>query len=51
MAKKANEKKAINKVKYNRLINQKKNKKKNKDADRKVRLKEIMELSKAKKEG
>jgi len=50
MSKKANEKKAINKVKYNRLIDQKKNKKKNKDTDRKARLKEIMKLAKAKKE-
>lgn len=50
MSKKANEKKAINKVKYNRLIDQKKNKKKNKEAERKARLKEILELSKSKKE-
>ena len=49
MAKKGHEKNTDNKVKHNKLIAQKKNKKTKKDADRKTRLKEIIELAKARK--
>lgn len=50
MAKKGREKNTDNKAKHSKLIAQKKNKIKSKEADRKVRLKAILELAKAKKE-
>ncbi len=50
MAKKGREKNTNNKAKHSKLIAQKKNKAKSKDADRKARLKAIVELAKAKKE-
>ena len=50
MAKKGNEKNIRNRDKHNKLIAQKLNKKKSKEAIRKARLKELMELAKVKKE-
>ena len=50
MAKKGREKNTANKAKHSKLIAQKKNKIKSKEAERKARLKEIVELAKAKKE-
>lgn len=49
MAKKGHEKSINNRDKHNKLIAQKLNKKKSKEANRKARLKEIIELAKAKK--
>lgn len=49
MAKKGHEKSINNRDKHNKLIAQKLNKKKSKEANRKARLKEIVELAKAKK--
>ena len=46
MAKKGIEKNTGNKAKHSKLIAQKKNKIKSKDAQRKARLKEIVELAK-----
>lgn len=50
MAKKGREKNTANKAKHSKLIAQKKNRTKSKDAERKARLKAIVELAKAKKE-
>ncbi|WP_179004103.1 hypothetical protein [Winogradskyella forsetii] len=50
MAKKGKEKNTNNKAKHSKLIAQKKNKIKSKDAERKARLKAIVELANAKKE-
>jgi len=50
MPKKGREKNTINKAKHSKLIAQKKNKTKTKEAERKARLKAIVELAKAKKE-
>ncbi|MFC0604371.1 hypothetical protein [Winogradskyella pulchriflava] len=50
MAKKGREKNTANKAKHSKLIAQKKNKIKTKDAERKARLKAIVELAKIKKE-
>ncbi len=50
MAKKGREKNTSNKAKHSKLIAQKKNKVKTKAADRKARLKSVIELSKAKNE-
>jgi len=50
MAKKGREKNTANKAKHSKLIAQKKNKIKSKEAERKARLKAIVELSKNKKE-
>lgn len=49
MAKKGREKNTTNKAKHSKLIAQKKNKIKAKDAERKAKLKAIVELAKAKK--
>lgn len=49
MAKKGHEKNITNRDKHNKLIAQKLNKKKSKEANRKARLKEIIELANAKK--
>lgn len=49
MAKKGYEKNTDNKAKHNKLIAQKLNKKKSKDANRKARLKEIVALANVKK--
>ena len=49
MAKKGQEKNTSNKAKHSKLIAQKKNKIKSKNAQRKNRLRAIIELSKAKK--
>lgn len=49
MAKKGREKNTANKAKHSKLIAQKKNKIKSKDAQRKARLKAIVELAKEKK--
>lgn len=49
MAKKGHEKNTNNKDKHNDLIAKKLNKKKSKEINRKARLKEIIELAKAKK--
>lgn len=46
MAKKGREKNTANKAKHSKLIAQKKNKIKSKDAERKARLKAIMDKSK-----
>ena len=46
MAKKGREKNTANKAKHSKLIAQKKNKVKTKDAERKARLKAIIEKSK-----
>lgn len=48
MAKKGREKNTANKAKHSKLIAQKKNKIKVKEAERKARLKAIVELAKAK---
>lgn len=48
MAKKGHEKNINNRDKHNKLIAQKLNKKKSKEANRKARLKDIVELAKAK---
>ena len=48
MAKKGHEKNINNRDKHNKLIAQKLNKKKSKEANRKARLKEILKLAKAK---
>jgi len=50
MAKKGREKNTNNKAKHSKLIAQKKNKTKSKDAERKAKLKAIVELAKAKKQ-
>ena len=50
MAKKGREKNTNNKAKHSKLIAQKKNKTKTKDAERKAKLKAIVELAKAKKQ-
>ena len=50
MAKKGREKNTANKAKHSKLIAQKKNKLKSKDADRKARLRAIVELAKEKKD-
>ncbi len=50
MAKKGREKNTTNKAKHSKLIAQKKNKTKTKEAERKARLKAIVDLAKAKKE-
>lgn len=50
MAKKGREKNTTNKAKHSKLIAQKKNKTKTKDAERKARLRAINDLSKVKKE-
>jgi hypothetical protein len=50
MAKKGREKNTSNKAKHSKLIAQKKNKLKTKAAERKSRLKAIVELAKAKKD-
>ena len=50
MPKKGREKNTANKAKHSKLIAQKKNKIKSKDAERKARLKAIVELAKTKKE-
>jgi len=50
MAKKGREKNTTNKAKHSKLIAQKKNKIKTKDAERKARLRAINHLSKVKKE-
>lgn len=50
MAKTGREKNTVSKAKHSRLIAQKKNKAKSKDAERKARLKAIVELAKAKKQ-
>ena len=47
MAKKGREKNTANKAKHSKLITQKKNKIKSKDAERKARLKAIIEKSKS----
>lgn len=49
MAKKGQEKNTANKAKHSKLIAQKKNKIKSKDAERKARLKAIIQLAKAEK--
>ncbi len=49
MAKKGREKNTANKAKHSKLIAQKKNKTKTKEAERKARLKAIVEFGKAKK--
>ncbi len=49
MAKKGHEKNTNNRDKHNDLIAKKLNKKKSKEINRKARLKEIVELAKAKK--
>ncbi|WP_296314017.1 hypothetical protein [Winogradskyella sp. UBA3174] len=49
MAKKGREKNIDNKAKHSKLIAQKKSKAKTKYTDRKARLKEIVDLAKAKK--
>ncbi|WP_299126147.1 hypothetical protein [uncultured Winogradskyella sp.] len=49
MAKKGREKNTANKAKHSKLIAQKKNKIKSKEAERKARLKAIVELAKTKK--
>lgn len=49
MAKKGREKNTANKAKHSKLIAQKKQKLKTKDADRKARLKAIVALAKANK--
>jgi hypothetical protein len=49
MAKQGHEKSTNNRDKHNKLIAQKINKKKSKEINRKERLKEIIELAKAKK--
>ncbi|NNE31011.1 MAG: hypothetical protein HKN40_01445 [Winogradskyella sp.] len=49
MAKKGREKNTVNKAKHSKLIAQKKNKLKSKEAERKARLKAIIEKSKASK--
>ena len=48
MAKKGREKNTANKAKHSKLLAQKKNKLKSKDAERKVRLRAIVEMAKAK---
>lgn len=48
MAKKGREKNTANKAKHSKLIAQKKNKIKSKDAERKARLRAIVELAKEK---
>ncbi|NRD21471.1 hypothetical protein HNV08_15560 [Winogradskyella eckloniae] len=48
MAKKGKEKNTNNKAKHSKLIAQKKNKIKSKDAERKARLRAIIEKAKAK---
>jgi hypothetical protein len=50
MAKKGREKNTNNKAKHSKLISQKKNKLKSKDAERKARLKAINEMAKSAKE-
>ncbi|WP_400079931.1 hypothetical protein [Winogradskyella sp. R77965] len=50
MPKKGREKNTANKAKHSKLIAQKKNKTKAKQAERKARLKAIVELAKTKKE-
>ncbi len=50
MTKKGREKNTTNKAKHSKLIAQKKNKTKTKEAERKARLKAIVDLSKVKKE-
>ena len=50
MPKKGREKNTANKAKHSKLIAQKKNKTKTKQAERKARLKQIVELAKTKKE-
>jgi hypothetical protein len=50
MAKTGREKNTTNKAKHSKLIAQKKNKLKTKAAERKARLKAIVELAKAQKE-
>lgn len=49
MPKKGREKNTANKAKHSKLIAQKKNKAKTKQAERKARLKAIVELAKTKK--
>ncbi len=46
MAKKGSEKNTVNKAKHSKLMAQKKNKLKSKEAERKVRLKTILDKSK-----
>ena len=50
MAKKGREKNTANKAKHSKLLAQKKNKNKSKEAERKERLRAIVELAKTKKE-
>jgi hypothetical protein len=50
MAKKGREKNTSNKAKHSKLIAQKKNKTKAKEAERKAKLKAIVEFAKAKNE-
>lgn len=50
MAKKGREKNTVSKAKHSKLIAQKKSKLKTKEAERKARLKAIVELAKSKKE-
>ncbi len=50
MAKRGKEKNTNNKAKHSKLVAQKKNKIKSKNAERKARLKAIVELANAKKE-
>ena len=49
MAKKGREKNTVNKAKHSKLIAQKKNKLKTKEAERKARLKAIVDLAKTEK--